>query len=151
MPYIYSILPASTAREDNYLADMKGDQRVLTFGLLAIFLGGITLMALTEVPGLLMIAAFMVGFGCNGGFALSMASIGFRTFNGTDAVQLSGMSQSIGCVIAAFGPMGMGMINDVLQNWNYSLWMMAALLVVLILVSTQCAKEGMGSDELAAG
>lgn len=132
------------------LAGMKKDQRVLTFGLLAIFLGGIVLMASTEAPGLLMIAAFMAGFGCNGGFALSMAFIGFRTSNGTDAVQLSGMSQSIGYVIAAFGPMGMGMINDVLRNWNYNLWLMAALLVVLILVSTKCAKEGTVADELAA-
>ena len=133
------------------LAGMKKDQRALTFGLLAVFLGGIVLMAVTETPGLLILAALMAGFGCNGGFALSMAFIGFRTSNGTDAVQLSGMSQSIGYVIAAFGPMGMGMINDVLQNWNYNLWLMAALLVILMLVSTKCAKEGTVAEELTTG
>jgi len=47
--------------------------------------------------------------------------------------------------------MGMGMINDVLQNWNYNLWLMAGLLVVLILVSTKCAKEGTVAEELATG
>ena len=105
-------------------------------------------MAVTDTPALLMAAALMAGFGCNGGFALSMAFIGFRTSNGTDAIQLSGMSQSIGYVIAAFGPMGMGLINDVLQNWNYNLWLMAVLLVILILVSTRCAKEGTVAGEL---
>lgn len=130
------------------LAGMRKDQRVLTYGLLSIFLGGIVIMALTDIPMLLMIAALMAGFGCNGGFALSMAFIGFRTSNGTDAIQLSGMSQSIGYVIAAFGPMGMGLINDMLQNWNYNLWLMAILLVVLLLVSTKCAKEGTVAEEL---
>lgn len=132
------------------LAGMKKDQRVLTFSLLGIFLGGIVLLAVTDAPAVLMIAALMAGFGCNGGFALSMAFIGFRTSNGTDAIQLSGMSQSLGYVIAAFGPMGMGLINDVLQNWNYNLWLIAALLVVLMLVSTRCAREGTVAQELSA-
>lgn len=71
-----------------------------------------------------------------------MAFIGFRTSNGSDAIQLSGMSQSIGYVIAAAGPIGMGLINDVLQNWNYNLWLIGGLLVLFLLVSSVCAREG---------
>lgn len=130
------------------LAGMKQDQRALTYGLIGIFLAGIAIMALTDSPVLLLIAALMAGFGCNGGFALSMAFIGFRTANGSDAIQLSGMSQSIGYVIAAFGPIGMGLVNDVLQNWNYNLWLIVGLLVVLLLVSSVCAREGTVEAEL---
>ena len=89
-----------------------------------------------------MFAALLAGFGCNGGFALSMAFIGFRTSNGSDVVALSGMSQSLGYVIAAFGPIGMGLVNDWLGSWNASLWVIAFLLVLLILIGLQCAKEG---------
>lgn len=131
------------------LAGMKKDQRTVTYGLVTVFLVGIVIMAVTDNPTLLLIAALMAGFGCNGSFALSMAFIGFRTDNGSDAIQLSGMSQSIGYIIAAFGPIGMGLVNDVLQNWNYNLWIIAALLVMLLLVSTKCAKEGTIGQEIA--
>lgn len=131
------------------LAGMKKDQRALTYGLISVFLAGIVLIALTENSSVLLAAALMAGFGCNGGFALSMAFIGFRTSNGSDAIELSGMSQSIGYIIAAFGPIGMGLVNDILQNWNYNLWIIAALLVVLMLVSTKCAKEGTVDRELS--
>lgn len=130
------------------LAGMKKDQRAVTYGVVGAFLTGIVLMALTDNKTVLLIAALMAGFGCNGGFALSMAFIGFRTSDGSDAIELSGMSQSLGYVIAAFGPIGMGLVNDVLHNWNYNLWLIAALLVVLLLVSTKCAKEGTVSQDL---
>lgn len=132
------------------LAGMRKDQRVLTYCLLGAFLAGIVIMALTSQPVLLLCAALLAGFGCNGGFALSMAFIGFRTSNGSNAIQLSGMSQSIGYIIAAFGPIGMGLANDVLQNWNYNLWLVAVLLVILMVVSSVCAKEGTVEDEIAA-
>lgn len=131
------------------LAGMRKDQRKLTYALISVFLAGIIIMAVTENSVLLMIAALMAGFGCNGGFALSMAFIGFRTSNGSDAIQLSGMSQSIGYVIAAVGPIGMGLINDLLKNWNYNLWLIALLLVMLLLVSRRSAKEGTVSEELS--
>ena len=123
------------------LAGMKKDQRALTVCVVGAFLLGIVLMACTEEPKLLMAAALLAGFGCNGGFALSMAFIGFRTANGADAMHLSGMSQSIGYVIAAFGPIGMGWLHDRLGNWNWNLWGLAGLLVVLLLVSTVCARD----------
>lgn len=123
------------------LAGMKKDQRKVTFGLLSVFMLGIVLMAVTSNRELLLAAAVLAGFGCNGGFALSMGFIGFRTGNGNDAMQLSSMSQSIGYLIAAFGPIGMGLINDRFGNWNLNLWLIAALLLVLFIVSAKCAKD----------
>ncbi len=122
------------------LAGMKKDQRKVTFSLLAVFLSGIILMALSTNSTLLLVAAILAGFGCNGGFALSMGFIGFRTTNGKDAMGLSGMSQSVGYFIAAFGPIGMGLVNDVLGDWNLNLWLIAGLLVILFIVSIKCAK-----------
>lgn len=124
------------------LAGLRKDQRALTCGVIGAFLAGILLMIIVHSEGALLIAALLAGFGCNGGFALSMAFIGFRTSNGSDAVALSGMSQSLGYVIAAFGPIGMGLVNDWLGSWNASLWVIAFLLVLLILIGLQCAKEG---------
>ncbi|MBD5551118.1 MAG: MFS transporter [Lachnospiraceae bacterium] len=123
------------------LAGRYKDQRKLTCCVVGAFLMGIVMMACTEAPSVLFLAALIGGFGCNGGFALSMAFIGFRTDNGTDAMLLSGMSQSIGYVIAAFGPTGLGIVHDWLGDWNASLWIVAALLVILLAVGMQSAKD----------
>ena len=124
------------------VAGMRKDQRALTAAVVGAFLLGILMMIVSESAGLLLFSAFLAGIGCNGGFALSMAFIGFRTSSGADAVALSGMSQSIGYVVAAFGPIGMGLVNDVLGSWNACLWIIAALLVLLMAVGMKCAKEG---------
>ncbi len=130
-----------------FLAGRKKDQRTVTAGLLVIFMAGIGCIALTAEPAHLLGGALLAGFGCNGGFALSMAFIGFRSSNGEDAMRLSVMSQSVGYVIAAFGPIGMGMVHDVLGDWNLNLWLVECLLILLLLVSLRCAKEGTISDE----
>lgn len=123
------------------VAGMKKDQRTVAFSIIGAFLAGIVLMAVTDNPGVLMASALLAGFGCNGGFALSMAFIGFRTDNAADAMQLSGMSQSLGYVVAALGPIGMGWLHERLGSWNLNLWCLAGLLVILLGVSAVCAKD----------
>ena len=124
------------------LAGLRKDQRAVTYGVVGIFFTGILLMALTTSPTLLLISAFLAGIGCNGAFALSMAFIGFRAKNGESAAELSSMSQSLGYVIAAAGPLGMGWINSIAgENWNVNLYLICAVLILLFIVSTICAKD----------
>lgn len=125
------------------LAGRTRDQRKVTYSVLGIFLFGIVLMAMTANPALLLISAFCAGIGCNGTFALSMGFIGFRARGAEDTAALSAMSQSIGYVIAAFGPLGMGWIYNVCGNWNVNLWLIAVLLVLLFGVSSVCARDEM--------
>ncbi len=124
------------------LAGRSNDQRRVTYCVLGIFLVGIVLMALTRNPALLLIAALCAGVGCNGSFALSMGFIGFRARGAEDTAALSAMSQSIGYIIAAVGPMGMGWIYNLCGSWNVNLWIIAALLLALFGVSSVCAKDG---------
>ena len=124
------------------LAGMKKDQRLVTFGVIGFFLTGIILMALTTNPTVLLISGILAGIGCNGAFALSMAFIGFRARDGESAAELSSMSQSLGYVIAAAGPLGMGWINSLAgENWNVNLWIICIFLIVLLLISSVCAKD----------
>ncbi len=52
------------------------------------------------------------------------------------------MSQSLGYVIAAAGPLGMGWINSLAgENWNVNLWLICGFLVVLMLISSVCARD----------
>lgn len=124
------------------LAGIKKDQRLLSSVVIAVFLLGILLLIGAESKSLLLLSVFLAGFGCNGGFALSMAFIGFRTSKGSDAVALSSMSQSIGYVLASFGPIGMGYVSDRLGDWKPCLWIIVFLLVLLFLISLKAAKEG---------
>ena len=124
------------------IAGRKKDQRLITWAITCVFLMGIVMMAVTETPSLLLVSCLFAGFGCNGSFALSMGFIGFRAKDAGDAASLSAMSQSIGYVIAAFGPLGMGWIYSQFESWNINLWIIALLLLVLMGVSSVCAKEG---------
>ncbi|MGM9521293.1 MAG: CynX/NimT family MFS transporter [Oscillospiraceae bacterium] len=123
------------------LAGKSRDQRKTTFAVLGIFFVGILLLIFASSPAVLMVGALMSGFACNGCFALSMAFIGFRAANGEDAAELSSMSQSVGYLIAAVGPMGMGFVYSAFGSWNVNLWIIAALIAALFIISNKCARD----------
>lgn len=124
------------------LAGRHKDQRRVTFFTVGIFLVGMVTMALANNAMVLLIAALLSGFACNGAFALAMAFLGFRAKNGNDAARLSGMSQSIGNLLAALGPIGMGWLKGMSGSWNAVLWINAALICLLFVVGGLSAKEG---------
>ena len=123
------------------LAGKSRDQRKVTFATITFALVGLIIMIFTDNSVLLLIAALLAGIGCNGLFALSMAFIGFRAKNGKDSGRLSSMSQSIGYILAAFGPLGMGWINTIAGDWTINLWIMVVITLLLYAVASVCARE----------
>lgn len=124
------------------LASKGKDQRKVIFIILGVFLAGIVLLAVSTYPAMLFVSAMLSGFACNGCFALSMLFIGFRSSNGADAARLSSMSQSIGYVIAAVGPLGMGLVYNLCGNWNVNLWILAILIGLMFIVANRSARKG---------
>ena len=70
-----------------------------------------------------------VAFGIGSGAAiiLGLAFISLRTRNAHQAAALSGMSQCIGYLLAAIGPLAMGAIHDQLHGWAVPLGVTVAL------------------------
>ncbi|MCP2169660.1 MFS transporter, CP family, cyanate transporter [Goodfellowiella coeruleoviolacea] len=102
---------------------------------LVLLLGALTvagLVGLTVAPTWLpALWIVLLGIGM-GMFPLALTMISLRTRNSADTAQLSAMTQSIGYLIGAVGPLLFGIVHDVTGGWTTSLVGLLALVVVLV-------------------
>jgi CP family cyanate transporter-like MFS transporter len=120
-------------------AGKRKDQRLIIVILVLleiISLAGLMFPELGMVPVWVSIIGFVLG----GTFGLALLLIVLRSTDADTAAELSGIVQSIGYLIAATGPLLIGIIHDVSQDWNYAL-------VVLIGVSLMKLYAGMGAGK----
>jgi CP family cyanate transporter-like MFS transporter len=91
--------------------------------------------------------ALAVGIGaCTFPFILTLIGLRARTPGGTAA--LSGFAQSVGYLIAAVGPFGIGVVHDLSGGWTVPLWVMLAVCVPQWLVGLYAARPAYVEDEL---
>lgn len=95
------------------------DQRLLNagFGVLAIAaVGGLMLF-----PKLSLLWVVMSGISVGGPIVVALSLFGLRTSNHLEAAALSGMAQSVGYLLAAFGPFLFGLLHDLTASWRLPL------------------------------
>ena len=120
------------------LAGRKSNQRPMTIiaslcvlsGLLGVFFGETRLEVIWMV---------LLGSGTALTFSMSLLFFNFRTKNADQAARLSGMAQSVGYLLASFGPMIFGLLHDITNNWTLPL-------IILIAVSGICLFVGLGAS-----
>jgi CP family cyanate transporter-like MFS transporter len=99
------------------LARRTRDQRPLviaTVALTALGFVGVTWAPIASVWGWTVV----LGLGQGLGFATALSFIGLRAHDAHVAVQLSGMAQGVGYVIAALGPLALGALHDATGGWT---------------------------------
>ncbi|WFR59184.1 MFS transporter [Anaerocolumna sp. AGMB13025] len=120
------------------LAGRKSNQRAMTIvaslcvlsGLLGVFLGETRLEFIWMV---------LLGSGTALTFSMSLIFFNFRTQNADQAARLSGMAQSVGYLLASFGPMIFGLLHDITDNWTMPL-------IILIAIAGICLFVGLGAS-----
>ncbi|WP_227935274.1 CynX/NimT family MFS transporter [Alkalihalobacillus deserti] len=80
------------------------------FGFLGLYFGGNI--------GVITLYMIFLGVAQGAGISLSLSLFGLRSQNTYDAANLSGMAQSIGYLLAAMGPLIMGIFFDIFQSWT---------------------------------
>lgn len=91
-------------------------------------LAAAALLGLLFAPmGLLPVLALLQGIGQGGLFAIAMTIIILRSPDPRVAARLSGMSQAIGYVLAAFGPMLVGMLHSATGSYAVTAWLFAGI------------------------
>lgn len=119
------------------LAKLK-DQSALSF-ILAI-LSALSALGLLYMPSFAFVWTLMLGF-CSGAcFILGLSFISLRTDDSQQAASLSGMSQSVGYLLAAIGPMLAGVLHTTTGSWSAPLWLCA-------IAGVLCALCGLGSGK----
>lgn len=84
-------------------------------------------------PGVLgaTIAITLIGMLLGASISLALALLGLRTSNARQAAELSGMSQSFGYLLAAIGPIAIGLSFDLTNNWQPSILMIIFITLLM--------------------
>jgi len=80
----------------------------------------------------------VLGLGQGIGFATALSFIGLRASDAHVTAQLSGMSQGVGYLIAALGPLAVGAVHDATHGWS-------APAVLVLVVSAAMLVPGFGA------
>jgi len=113
------------------IAERTKSQRGIVGVLIACFLLGFGGLLTSDSFPILVISVILIGIPLSGCFALALTFLGIRARTAKQAAELSGMAQSIGYILAAFGPIFIGFLYDLTQTWAVPLitMMIVALLV----------------------
>jgi CP family cyanate transporter-like MFS transporter len=106
------------------LATRACDQRVFAAGTAVATAGG--LLGIVLAPGGAWLWAVLLGIGQGGSFALALTLFVLRSATTAGAARLSALAQTVGYLVAAAGPLLLGLLHDVSGGWDVPLlWLLA--------------------------
>ncbi|MFE5291021.1 CynX/NimT family MFS transporter [Isoptericola sp. NPDC056618] len=88
------------------------------------------LVGLILAPDAAVLWVVLLGLGQGGGISLALTLMALRTENAARTSELSGMAQSAGYVLAACGPLGLGVAHDATGSWTAPLVLLVAASLV---------------------
>lgn len=112
------------------IAAKVSEQKHLVLGS-AVFMALSVLGLLSGFSSLNILWMVFMGIGLGGCFSLSMMFFSLRTRNMDEASGLSGMAQSVGYLLAAFGPVLFGWVHDITGGWAASLWLVMVVIAIM--------------------
>ncbi|BDZ49407.1 cyanate transporter [Frondihabitans sucicola] len=115
------------------------DQRVLAATSTLLVAAGIAIAMFA--PPLAVIGVCVTGVGAGGAIVLALSLFGLRTRHPLQAARLSGMAQSVGYLIAAAGPIAIGLLHDATGSWNLALGVLFPLLAIQLVVGLLAARD----------
>ncbi|QXJ19688.1 MFS transporter [Actinomadura graeca] len=107
---------------------------------------GMTVLQIIGLMGLLLhpewvpwLWAALIGIG-GGVFPLTLALFSMRTRTAADTATLSAMAQSVGYLLAAFGPFAVGVLRDATGSWSTPVTLLVAICVIQAVLSFSAGK-----------
>lgn len=109
------------------------DQRA--FGAGAAVLGVLSFLGFVVLPDLSWVWSGTVGLSQGVGITLALSFFALRARDARQAAAVSGMGQSLGYLLAAFGPLLFGVLHDATGGWGTPLVILAGLIGVQAVVA----------------
>jgi len=110
------------------LAGRMRRQRGVGLVLVALVASG--LLGLALAPGAAPVWSVLVGLGQGGGISLALTLMALRARDAAHTSELSGMAQSAGYLLAAGGPLGLGLAHDATGTWTLPLLLLVGAAAV---------------------
>ena len=115
------------------------DQRLLALGVTALETAAI--LGLLAAPGAAVAWVTLFALGQGGAIALALTLMVLRAPDPGRAAELSGMAQTLGYSLAAFGPVAVGALHDWSNGWRVPLTVLLALTVPLAAVGVGAGRD----------
>ena len=116
-----------------------GDQRAVAVAVAVLIAIGVA--GEIAVPSLSALWVCVMGLGTGGSIALALSLFALRAGHHRQATELSGMAQSVGYLLAAAGPVGIGILHDGTNSWTTALVALLVLLVAQLVLSALAARN----------
>lgn len=105
------------------------------------YFAGIVLLILFHSTPMILISLFLLSNGLSASFSWVMSMYSMKTADAEESIKLSGMSQSIGYLLAAVGPTLCGALFDYAQTWSTVLDIFIVTSVIMFLFGILAAKK----------
>ncbi|WP_343567147.1 MFS transporter [Sphingobacterium sp.] len=122
------------------LAHRMKDQRLMATAVAIGMLGSIFIFWHYKLHGIY-VAAILLGLSNGLSFSLSILFFTLRARSTANAIKISGMAQSVGYFIAAFGPPVFGRLHEIDATWNYSFYFLAGSIVLLLFAGWKAGED----------
>ncbi|MCA1221132.1 CynX/NimT family MFS transporter [Streptomyces sp. 8L] len=136
MLFYYQLIALAASSLLPLLTRGRHDQRWTAAGASAVVAGGFAV--LVSAPALSVLACTLLGLGGGACLVLALTFQSERAAGPGEAAALAGMAQSIGYLVAAAGPLLLGILRDTTGSWTLPL-------MVLIALSLAMASAGYGA------
>ena len=113
------------------LADRVKNQKMLVATIGFFYVSGLVGLISGGSLTVIMISLIFMGISQGASISLALTLIGLRTDNSTEAAQLSGMSQSLGYLLAAVGPTLIGYILDLTHSGTMPIFIFIFISVLM--------------------
>jgi len=122
------------------LAHRMKDQRLMAAAVAIGMFGSIFIFWHYKLQGIY-VAAILLGLSNGLSFSLSILFFTLRARSTANAIKISGMAQSVGYLIAAFGPPVFGKLHEIDATWNYSFYFLAGSIVLLLFAGWKAGED----------
>lgn len=105
------------------------------------FIIGLIILLISQSLAMMIFSTTLLGFASSTNFALALTFLSIRAKNAYESAELSGMAQSVGYCVAAFGPILLGLLFDLTQDWKYPLYVLIGIIFFIIFFGLYAGKN----------
>ncbi|MBL1409380.1 CynX/NimT family MFS transporter [Sphingobacterium faecale] len=122
------------------IASQVKDQKWMIYSVGILMFTGISMLLVLKVQYIYLTAVF-IGIASGWAFSLSILffSLKSKTMNGT--IKISGKAQSVGYLIAAFGPPVFGILHDWDVSWKSSFYFLLLMIIIMTIFGRKAARN----------
>jgi len=118
------------------------NQRSIVVAAAACWLVGLVGL-LVAASGATLLWMVALGLGQGTAFGLSLTLIVVRAPDGPHAAALSGMAQSVGYLLAAVGPLAVGLVHGFTHGWTAAIWILLVATAAELFTGLGASRPGM--------